>query len=105
MNKKQQEEFISLIEQGTLRALESEKGKKAILNVLASPEARDILVDFFVDSFHDVLDDTMDHITKDLSDVKSDVEDLRLDVNYLKESAVKRDKFIEDVRNKIVGRA
>lgn len=62
MTKKQQEEFLNLIEKGTLRALNSDEGKKAILKVLGSKESKDIFLEVFVEAFHDVVVPTIENL-------------------------------------------
>lgn len=55
MNKKQQEEFIELVKRGTLEALKSNEGKQAVVSILKTNEAKEVFIDNFVESFHEVI--------------------------------------------------
>ena len=88
MTKSEQQEFLKLIKQGSLEALKSK-------------EAEEILSDYFDKSFKDVVVPTLEKMYDDMEIITEDNGILRMDVNYLKESAVKRDRFFDNMKEKL----
>lgn len=73
------------IKQGSLAALKSEEGQS-------------ILVDSFVESFHQAVIPSLDNMTNSINDLKTDVA-------RIKESAVKREELTEIIKSKMKGLA
>lgn len=85
--------------------------KQATLEALRSKEAEEILSDYFDKAFKDVampafnkMHDDIEELKENSKIIREDIDVLRMDVSYLKESAVKRDKFIYDMREKMLSK-
>ena len=80
-------------------ALNSIDGQSAIkrgsLSALKSEEGQNILLDHFVDTFHEIADETFETMTKDIKEIKENVA-------ILSKSAVKREEFSEAMRKRLL---
>ncbi len=108
MTKDEKLEFLKLVKQGVIEALKSAEAqliiKKVTLEALKSKEGEEILSDYFDKAFKEVVVPPLEKMFDDVEIIKEDVGDLKMDVNYLKESAAKRDKFVYDMREKMLRR-
>ena len=75
MTKQDQQEFKKLVKEGTLEALKSKEGK-------------DVLLDSFVEGFHEV-------IVPVLGDMSDDIKELKSEIRYTKDNHETRLRRLE----------
>lgn len=65
MTADEKKEFKELVKGGSLEALKSNDGQKAIVNAMNSRSAKDVFLDVFVDAFHDVVIPVIENLHAD----------------------------------------
>lgn len=112
MTKQDEQTFRKLVREETVGALRSQDGQGAIvdamnsidgqsaikrgsLSALKSEEGQNILLDHFVDTFHEIADETFEDMTKDIREIKENI-------TILSKSAVKREEFSEEMRKRFL---
>lgn len=108
MTKNEQDEFLKLIKQGSLEAIKSKEGqdaiRKAALEALKSKEADEILFDYFLRAFREVVLPGLDNLQEDVDMIKEDISGMIIDLNYFKEKESRTEKYVQDLREKVFRR-
>lgn len=86
------------IKTGALEALSSKEGNKAIVEALKSEEGQDALIDSHAEYFYEIIAPEFENISKNFNILNGDIMELKTDVSYLKQVAIKREQVSEMIK-------
>lgn len=96
------------LKKALIEALNSKEGQNAIkkgaLDALKSKEADEILFDYFIRAFREVILPGLDNMQEDINVLKEDISGMAIDLKYFKEKEARTEKYVQDLREKVFRR-